>query len=226
MVTQDPSERRPNRRSSERRQADKAAREYEERYGALFDSLDCVYLHDFEGRFLDANPAALKLLGYERGEILSLSFPSLLDDDQLALAQGVVAELKETGAQKALTEFRLRCKTGEYVCVETKSSAIFRDGQPYAVLGVGRDITERKHAEEALQESQKRFQALIETTSDFIWEIDADGVYTYCSPHTMELWGYKPEDMIGRSSFDVMLPEDKEHAIAMFRAMSESPSLL
>jgi two-component system cell cycle sensor histidine kinase/response regulator CckA len=40
----------------------------------------------------------------------------------------------------------------------------------------------------------------------------------------MELWGYKPQDMIGRSLFDQMLPEDKEHASAMFRAMSESPS--
>ena len=150
MVTQDPSERQPNRRSSERRQADKEAREYTERYGALFDSLDCVYLFDFDGRFLDANLAALELLGYEREEILALSFSSLLDDDQLAKASRVLAELKETGAQQTPTEFRLRRKTGEYVDVETKASVIFREGQSYAVLGVAHDITERQRAKEAL----------------------------------------------------------------------------
>jgi len=83
---------------------------------------------------------------------------------------------------------------------------------------------QRKRAEEALRESQKRFQALTETTSDFVWEMDANGVYTYCSPQIYELWGYKPEDMIGRTPFDLMIPEDREHAIKMFRTISESPS--
>jgi len=83
---------------------------------------------------------------------------------------------------------------------------------------------QRKRAEEALRESQKRFQALTETTNDFIWEMDANGVYTYCSPQIYELWGYKPEEMIGRTPFDLMISEDREHAIKMFRTISESPS--
>jgi PAS domain S-box-containing protein len=86
------------------------------------------------------------------------------------------------------------------------------------------NITERKRMEEALQESQKRFQELTETTNDFVWEMDANGAYTYCSPQIKELWGYKPEDMIGRTPFDVMLPEDKEHAIKMFSTLLESPT--
>ena len=86
------------------------------------------------------------------------------------------------------------------------------------------EINERKQSEDALRESQKRFQALTESTYDFIWEIDANGVYIYCSPQSHELWGYKPEDMIGRTPFDLMIPEDREHAIKMFRTISESPS--
>jgi PAS domain S-box-containing protein len=145
MSTHDPGECRPDRRSSERRQADAALRESEDRYRALFDrSLDCVYLHDFEGRFLDANPAALDLLGYEHEDILSLSFPSLLDEAQLAKALGTLAELKEAGTKMTLTEYRLRRKTGEYVDVEINSSVILRDGQPYAVQGIARDITDSK----------------------------------------------------------------------------------
>jgi PAS domain S-box-containing protein len=85
LSTQDPREHCLDRRLSERDRSEEALRVGEERYRALFDaSLDCVYVHDFEGRFLDANPAALDLLGYGHEEILSLPFNSLLDEGQLA----------------------------------------------------------------------------------------------------------------------------------------------
>jgi len=159
LSTQDPSERPPSRRTSERRQADRALRECEERYRALFDSIDCVYLHDFEGRFLDANLATLELLGYQYHEMLNLSFSSLLDDDQRAKASGVLAELRQTGSQKTLTEFRLRRKTGEYADVETRASVVLRRGLPYAVLGIGHDITERKQVEASLEKTRKELAA-------------------------------------------------------------------
>ena len=101
---------------------------------------------------------------------------------------------------------------------------ILKKNKVTSTMVVSRDITERKKAEEALRESQKRFQALTETTNDFVWEMDANGVYTYCSPQINELWGYKPEDMIGRTPFRLMIPEDREHAIKMFRTISKSPS--
>ena len=68
---------------TESKQIEEALQETEERYRALFDrSLDSVYIHDFEGNFIDANPAALKLFGYTKDEIRSLNFASLLSQDQ------------------------------------------------------------------------------------------------------------------------------------------------
>ena len=224
MTPKDSSERHPSRRFSESRQADRAARETEERYQALFSSLDCVYLHDFEGRFLDANPAALKLLGYEREEILSLSFPSLLDVD-LAGALGVLAQLLETGTQKTPTEFRLRCKTGEYVYVETKSSVIFRDGQPYAVLGVARDITERKRAEAELRASEDRYKTLVNLSPEAII-VGVGGKCAFANPAAVKLFGAaSPLELVGTDMFDHIDPRDRElmaHRIAQSLAGVET----
>jgi PAS domain S-box-containing protein len=134
---------------TERKRAAEALRESEERYKALFDrSLDCVFITDFEGHFLDANQPALNLLGYRREDIATLTFASLLTEDQLPLAYHGAAEVLAAGYQQNPTEFRLRCRDGGVVFVETQSSLIYRDGQPFAVQGIARDITARKRAEE------------------------------------------------------------------------------
>jgi PAS domain S-box-containing protein len=77
--------------------------------------------------------------------------------------------------------------------------------------------------EAQLRESQNKFQALVETTSDFIWEMDAMGRYTYCSPQMEKLWGLKPKEMIGKSPFDVMPEEHREQAMAEFLKLAKTP---
>jgi len=133
---------------TERKKAEAALRESEERYKTLFEcSLDCVYIHDFDGNFMDANGAALTLLGYGREEIQSLNFASLLSPDQLLLAFQMIQDLKEKGPQKVPTEYRVKRKDGEYVDIETQASIIYRHAKPYAVEGIARDITGRKRSE-------------------------------------------------------------------------------
>ena len=135
-----------------RKQAEAAMRESQARYRALFDrSLDCVFLHDFAGRFLDANQASLDLLGYQREDIPTLTFASLLTEDQLPLAFQTVAEITTTGHQQAPTELRLRGKDGRQVQVNIRSSLINREGKPFAIQGIARDITERKRMEDELK---------------------------------------------------------------------------
>ncbi len=87
------------------------------------------------------------------------------------------------------------------------------------------EISQRKEAQEALSASQKKYQDLIETTSDFIWEVDPHGLYTYCSPQIEKLWGIKPEEMIGKTPFDKMPPEAKEQGIRLLESfvVSQKP---
>ena len=74
---------------------------------------------------------------------------------------------------------------------------------------------EEKQREE-LQKSEARYRSLVETTSDWVWEADKEGNFTYCSPVCEELYGYKPEELLGRSMFDILLtpewaPEYKKY---------------
>ena len=71
-------------------------------------------------------------------------------------------------------------------------------------------------AEEALRESEERYRSLVETTSDWVWQVDQNGVYTYASPKVKDLLGYEPEEVVGKTPFDFMSPDEKEQIASLF----------
>ena len=76
--------------------------------------------------------------------------------------------------------------------------------------------------EEALRKSEERFRTLTESTSDWIWETDKDGRYTYASPKIKELLGYAPEEVIGKTPFDFMSPDEAKRISKIFRSIVQS----
>ncbi len=76
------------------------------------------------------------------------------------------------------------------------------------VLSMEQGIRARKTAELSLRESEAKFRALVETTTDWIWEMDENGIYTYSSPQVQEMLGFSAEEIIGRTAFDLMTPDE------------------
>jgi PAS domain S-box-containing protein len=76
--------------------------------------------------------------------------------------------------------------------------------------------------EEALRKSEERFRSLTESTSDWIWETDKDGRYTYSSPKIKDLLGYEPEEVIGKTPFEFMPQEEAERISVIFRSIVKS----
>jgi len=176
---------------------------WEERYKALFDrSLFCVFVHDFEGNFVDANKAALKLLGYKRKEIPSLNLSSFLDKEQLKLALKTMTEIQKSGFQQRPTQYRLKKRDGGFVWVETEASLIYQHDAPYAILGIARDITEQKQAELALRESEKKYRDIFESLHDVYYRTDKEGMVTEISPSVRRQAGYDPKEVIGHPVTD------------------------
>ncbi len=84
------------------------------------------------------------------------------------------------------------------------------------------EIGERKKAEEALRQTEQRFRNLVETTSDWVWEVDEHAVYTYVSPKILGILGYTPEELIGKTPFDFMPAEEATRVREIFEPLSAS----
>ena len=135
--------------------------EVREKFKALFEhSLDLIYVNDLNGNFLDASDLTLIALGINKEDIPNISFIDLLDRDNLIKAYKVIKEIRKTGKQSAQREYKLKTKMGNSIYIETYGIPLKKDGEIYAILGVAKNITERKKAEKKIKESADMFKAL------------------------------------------------------------------
>jgi PAS domain S-box-containing protein len=187
------------------RKTQKELNDVEDRYRALFErSLFCVYVHDFEGNYIDANRTTLDALGYTLDELKGLDFRSLITKDQYPLALKVLEEIMNNGTQEGLSEFSLTRKDGTTLTIESNGALIFSDGKPYAIQGVARDITERKLAEEALRESENRYRTVFENVSDFLIIHELDGAIMETNIASIQSSGYTQDDFKGMNIRDLI----------------------
>lgn len=204
----------------EKRRIQHALEETEKRYSALMEqATDAIFVHDSKGRILDVNQRACKNLGYSKKEVLSMSIGDI-DSNATETEKGAIWA-KVLAGETFTFESNNKRRDGSVVPVEVSLGPI-KIGKDLLVMGLVRDITNRKSIEKSLKESQRRYQDIIENTGEFIWEMDSQGRYTYCSPQMEELWGIKPENMIGKTPFDVMPPEYREMALQGFLSFGQS----
>ena len=204
---------------TERKKAQQALRESEQRYRELFENSQFgVYRSTPDGRILLVNPALLAMLGYSSLEELTA---------RNLEAEGFEPEYDRGWFKDALErhgkirdhEARWTRRDGNPVYV-LESAVAVRDSNG-AILhydGTVEDITERRRMLDALRMSEERFRQVAEDAGVFVWEVDADGLYTYASPVVETMLGYTPEELIGRLHYyDLFAPDVREEltAIAM-----------
>ena len=138
-------------RIAERKRAELALRESEERYRELFENAkDAIYVHDLDGNYIRINRAAEELSGYSREEIVGHNFTEFLPKEHIKLVrQSFCSKLARVG--ETSYEVDVIAKDGRRVPVEVSSRAIYENGVLVGVQGMARDITERKLAQDALQ---------------------------------------------------------------------------
>ncbi len=121
-------------------------------------------------------------------------------------------------------QYRLRGHDGLYHWISDNGVPRFdADGTFAGYIGSCVDITEQHQAGEALRQSEERFRQVAENVSDFVWEVDASGLYTYTSRSVEKILGYKPDELVGKMHFyDLFSPEVREKLkTAVFHAFAE-----
>lgn len=150
-------------RIGERKQAEVALRQSEERYRELFENArDAIYVHDLEGNYIRINRAAERLSGFRRDELIGHNFTEFVAPDHLRyVRESFCLKLAKKG--ETTYEVDVIAKDGRRVPVEVSSRAIYENGVLVGVQGMARDITERKMAQDALQMFSRQ---LIEAQED------------------------------------------------------------
>jgi PAS domain S-box-containing protein len=173
---------------------------------AIASSINGIAMTDLQGRLCYVNAAFLRMWGYQdRSDVLGRHATEFWHaKDQ---AENVMAAVRQSGAWHA----RLLARKADDQTFYTQLSAnlIKNDaGQPVGLMASFVDITKQLKAEKIQSESEQRFRNLVETTSDWVWEVDHNAVYTYVSPQIVDLLGYQPQEVLGKTPFDFMPPAE------------------
>lgn len=196
--------------------ADGVRRSQEERMralnllGAIADaSGDAIFAKDRAGRYLLFNRAAEQITGKPASEVLGQDDTLLFPAEQAAL---VMANDRQVMQDNRLVTFQenIRTATGEAIFLATKGPLRDENNSIIGMFGISRDITARQSAEDALRESEKRFQDIVTASADWIWEVDTEWRYTYVSASVTNLLGYAATEILGKTPFDFMSIEEAE----------------
>ncbi len=197
---------------TEQRRAEKMLRQSEERFRALFDRApDAYYLSDLEGRFVDANAAAERLVGYRKDELMGKTFfeSGLLSEEMAAQVAGLLA-LSVKGESTGADELTLTRKNGGQVVVEIRTELIESGGKTL-VLGIAHDVTERKRAAEQVRLQRDYFMSLFSNSPEAIALLDVDYRITDVNAAFFSLFGYDRDAALGKKIDALIVPEGRKH---------------
>jgi PAS domain S-box-containing protein len=196
---------------TDRKEAEAAMRESEERYRSLVEtSPDCIIMVDLEGTILMINRSGLKLFGCsDPSEMVGKSFAEFMLPGELSRAREPM--LERADVLETPIEFTSVRPDGSHFISESNSRLLKNaQGDPIGFISVTRDITDRKHAELALQDSEERYRSLVETSPDCIILTDLRGKVLMINQSGVALFGYgNEEEMMSKNLLDFFAPEER-----------------
>jgi len=203
---------------TERKQAEAAFRESEDRYRDLVEhSRDLLCTHDLTGRLLSANPAPARILGYSVEELLQIPMRELIAPETRGLFDDYLSRIQNDGAAEGLLV--LVTRTGERRIWEYRNT-LRTEGLPFPIVrGMAHDVTERSQAEHALRKSEERFRVALKNSPIVVFNQDRELRYTWI--HTpAPAWSEKK--YLGKTDAEILGPEDARRLTEVKRRVLET----
>ncbi|MEO1296794.1 MAG: PAS domain S-box protein, partial [Cyanobacteria bacterium J06636_16] len=176
-------------------------REERDRFFRLSSDMMCIV--GFDGYLKRINPSFTRILGYAREELLAVPLTTFIHPEDRGRSEAMLKRLME-GALFQTFEERWQCKNGDY---RWFSWSVTPHEESQVFYATARDITDRRQTEAALQESEQRFRDVTEAAGEYVWEINADGVYTFLTEKAEVVKGRSVDTLLGRSLF-VFVPSE------------------
>jgi PAS domain S-box-containing protein len=192
----------------------------EANFRTIFENApEAIFILDRQSlKILDCNPFTIAWLGYARDELLGMTYETLVESQDPDLNDSIRALYSQGDVQ--IIDRLFRKKDGTLVDAEVTGTTVTYHGRE-ALMVLVRDTTERKRAQEALVASEQRFWDIAAHLPDWIWEVDQDWVYTYCSPGVDKILGYSPQEVVGTQMWHGMPVEDKAELAALLSDIKE-----
>jgi PAS domain S-box-containing protein len=188
-----------------------------------------IEIYNLEGLQIEVNKAYEEMWGFP-AETTVNKF-NLLESDEVkrtGLYEYVIRAYYGEAVFVPIYEFNPRGKTeadgkGRNRWLSTKIYPLVdKDNNVLNIVITHEDVSEQQRVLQDLKFSEDKFRSLVETISDFIWEVDTDGIYTYVSPQVKRILGYEPEEMIGKTPFDFMPENEKKIISKKFQNLLEN----
>jgi PAS domain S-box-containing protein len=184
-----------------------ALKRSEEKYRSIFENIQDVYFEISPwGEVIEISPSVEVMLSLKKEDILNQSlFTNKAEETEfleLLKEKGMISDhevyLRKENGQKLPASFTCKYIYDEYA-------------KPKKIIGTIRNITERKQAEEVIRHSEERYRILAENSSDMISKHNWDRTYLYVSPACQKLLGYQPNELTGRSAYQLIHADDVEN---------------
>ena len=219
-------------------QAQRSLRDSEERHRQIANCVpDLMWTVDLSGRFTYVNSAVVRLKGWTAEEYLRLSYWDVVTPQQAAKDAAMIEESLARagtpgygrGTVRSFESEELR-KDGSVFPAEISAAFLWSDdGKPAGIIGITRDITDRRRAEESLQRSEERLRTVIEAARDAIVMMGPDGEVTLWSPGAEAIFGWKQEEVLGKPVHQLLAParfrDAQAKGVDVFRASGQGPAV-
>jgi PAS domain S-box-containing protein len=183
--------------------ADRRLRESRERYKSLFEyNPAAVYSLDLEGNYSAVNSNMVQMLDIPRSKLIGQSFLSNLDKREMHKGEACFELVKQGQAQ--YYESRVVSSSGRKIEVSVTNVPIIVDNEMVGAYGIVSDITERKEYTERIQELSKQHELILNTVTEGIYGLDADGITMFMNPAAASMFGYEAHEFIGKSSHPII----------------------
>ena len=204
----------------------KSLKESKEKYRLLVENqTDFILKTDAMGNILYASPSYCRMVGQTERDLPGKPYRNLMYGENLSDIKKMQQKILEAPYACCFEE-KVKTANGWRWIQWTEKAETGRNGEIISLIGMGRDVTERKQLEEELRASEAKHRTMIENILDVLMIIDENRIIKYISSNIQKFFGWSAEELLGRKAFERIHPDDRNRYEKMFSGLIEEDNCI